>query len=1360
MKYIATRTCTQAVTEGLIEADSRPLAEYREIPAYVLLGDPGSGKTTELDQEVEALGEGAFLISAREFLTFIPENRPEWWGRTLFIDGLDEVRVGQSDARTRFDAIRGCLDALGKPPFRLSCRSADWLGATDRSKLKDVSPNGEVTVLNLDPLSESEVTKIVSSHPEISAPEAFIAEARKRGVGGLLTNPQNLELLVRMVGGGGNWPDGRGETFEGACSQMAAEHNTEHLSVHQPGTVDQVLDAGGRLCVVQLVAGVSGYASKQRQPDEEYIAPDWCGYEDRELLLHALSTKLFSVDDAGVVRPVHRHIAEFVGARHLTKLIEGGLPATRAIRLMTGEDGLVVTELRGLSAWLAALCRPARPALIRLDAIGVGLYGDIREFSLQEKLALLDSLMGRVSNLNSYSTAPAFAALAVPETASAMREMLSEPDRSPERQSFALFLLLTLRSGGPIGELSGFLLGMVRDQTWRPDVRQAALEAFVHCCQDSAERTRELGDLLRSVHEGRLEDSDNELLGSLLSHAYPKDISPAEVWDYLYERGNRRFIGRYQVFWSRLLLARSSDDQIIQLLNGLSGRISELRPALESQILHALPLALLELGLQAQVDPMEPGELYDWLRLGTKLQQTHRTGAPRENIRVWLEQRPDIQKAVLEAGLSRCPDTDRFVVHALDVYECLYESELPSDFGIWCLYKAVDIAGTKPMAAEHLLQQAVVAHRTKKNHRGLSIQVLQDLTTHDENLRSKLQAFLAPPTPTPSDEYTRKNREFRERRQQEEYEWLNLVRTQEQALIENRAVPRLLFELAESYLGGTDVVGGGPGVAGVERLLQGDRDLVSAALQGLRGVIERSDVPDIDEVLQLREESRMSYLSLPYLAGMAELDSIEPERLYRLDDSQITRALTFYFSTPSGGHIPDWYRRTLKDRPEVVADVQVRFAIADFKGGRDYVEGLWQLAHKPDHTEVARKVSLPLLRAFPTRSRLNQMNSLEYLLLAAIQHADKELLAQLIDEKCRLKSMDVAQRARWLAAGLITSPGAYLKSAEDFAANSERRICHLIALFQTRISIDLDLRVAGLLIHLAGASYGPDRSFMAQDEAQWVTADMEGSDLVWDLINRLSASPDQAASEALAELSADDALRQWKRVISRAQDSQHVVRRDASYRHPTVEQVCATLAGSTPANAGDLAALLEYRLDELALQIRTANTDDWLQYWNEDPYGRPKTPKHENHCRDALLSDLRGLLPSGVDAQPEGQYARDLRADIRVSDPLGFHVPVEVKKNMHQDLWKSVDTQLIDGYASDPATSGFGIYLVFWFGRESTTPAPNGSRPGGPDELKDMLIATLSPDQERKISVCVIDVSTDRQTAATLTESKDRLRHG
>lgn len=155
--------------------------------------------------------------------------------------------------------------------------------------------------------------------------------------------------------------------------------------------------------------------------------------------------------------------------------------------------------------------------------------------------------------------------------------------------------------------------------------------------------------------------------------------------------------------------------------------------------------------------------------------------------------------------------------------------------------------------------------------------------------------------------------------------------------------------------------------------------------------------------------------------------------------------------------------------------------------------------------------------------------------------------------------------------------------------------------------------------------------------------------------------------------------------------------------------------------------------------IPASNTNDWRQYWNEDSNGQPEKPKNENSCRDALLSDLKERLPEGVDAQPEGRYAHEGRADIRVAYQ-DFNVPVEVKKNSHADLWSALCDQLVAQYASDPATGGYGIYLVFWFGRELTQPSPDGPRPTTPEELRERLQNTLTTEEARKITVCVIDV--------------------
>ena len=126
-----------------------------------------------------------------------------------------------------------------------------------------------------------------------------------------------------------------------------------------------------------------------------------------------------------------------------------------------------------------------------------------------------------------------------------------------------------------------------------------------------------------------------------------------------------------------------------------------------------------------------------------------------------------------------------------------------------------------------------------------------------------------------------------------------------------------------------------------------------------------------------------------------------------------------------------------------------------------------------------------------------------------------------------------------------------------------------------------------------------------------------------------------------------------------------------------------------------------------------------------------------------MLSDLRRLLPEGIDAQPEARYAADRRADIRVSCK-GFNVPVEIKKSTHRALWSAIGTQLTE-YAKDPGADGHGIYLVFWFGPEGCPRPPDGEKPQTPRQLKEQLQRALAPEKARKIDVVVIDVSDQKR---------------
>ena len=204
---------------------------------------------------------------------------------------------------------------------------------------------------------------------------------------------------------------------------------------------------------------------------------------------------------------------------------------------------------------------------------------------------------------------------------------------------------------------------------------------------------------------------------------------------------------------------------------------------------------------------------------------------------------------------------------------------------------------------------------------------------------------------------------------------------------------------------------------------------------------------------------------------------------------------------------------------------------------------------------------------------------------------------------------------------------------------------------------------------------------------------------------------------------------------------QNITRREASFRHKDVDQVLQVLDNLKPANAADLAALTVDILSDMAKWIRDGNTSDWRQYWNMDSPSQLDTPKHEELCRNELLSHLQlKLEPLGIDAQPEGHYADDKRSDIRVSY-CDFNVPVEIKKSTHRDLWRAIREQLITKYTRDPGADGYGIYLVFWFGAEGCSMPPSGKRPTSAHQLQERLLDTLSPDEKFKISICVIDVS-------------------
>ena len=1368
------RTCRdidEPASRGPSESPSRPVEDWKDEEAYVLLGPPGSGKTTIFEHLAEH--HGGLCLTARDFLTF--DDRAEWHDKTLFIDGLDETRAGTTDGRTPLDSIRAKLDRMRRPRFRLSCREADWFGANDRDHLKKVSPSGAVKVLRLDPLSDQDVLQILRGAPGIEDPEDFVAAAQGKGLHGLLVNPQSLKMLAVAVRDADDWPETRTQAFDMACRTLIAEHNEEHrIASPDPGGITDLIEASGRLCAVQLLTGAAGYALPGAESDRHFLGLDLLPGTEREILLRCLQSKLFESPTGRRTVPVHRQVAEFLAARYLATVVESRLPVGRILALITGYDGVVVSELRGLSAWLAAHCKCGRGEVIARDPLGTVLYGDAKNFSPDEKRLLLDGIQ-RQTEANprlivTVQLDSRLGELVSSDMESQVREILTAPAREDSWQSFIAILLEALQHGEPLPTLADPLKELIRDGTRWPRIRDRAVNLFVQHHRNETQALSELKELTADVYAGKVPASDDDLLGRLLSAIYPEAISESEVIRYLRVPQRPNHSPEYAYFWTGHLPRRSTRSQLAVLLDLLVKRYDDLLAdertrGLPAFIIRWLPSSLLAQFLRLSGDEVDLTRLFHWLEPAAKVRDgTYDPDIGREEsqeIRRWLESRPAAWKTLLAMGLERCaerPDcTEPYWFH-----DCIRKEEhgrllgvaRPRDFGLWCLDQAV--AAKNRITADWLVGEVAECLHHGRFDEGLSHEAVSTRLVGFARLSDAFDRRMVELEARTSHSDIFKPR-AQARSRSERPDWHDQVKPHEDELRGNMARPQLLHELAKVYFGGYLNVRGNSPRDRLNAFLASDESLVDAVLTGFRKTIDRDDLPSDTKVIRLGIANRRHYLALPFMAGLEELATTAPSGEIDIDDRRLRLALAVHYTVPMwptarhpADRPPPWFAWTLSNRPEIAADVLARSALSKLRKGAESPAGIHELAHSPDHARVARLATMPLLRQFPVRSASGQLSSLNHLLLAARRHCDIARLLELIEEKLADHRMSVAQRVHWLVAGLCIAPETYVERLESFAAGKERRIRFLAEAVTKQFGISTDLKywqsapALRLLIRLIGASCRPYSHDADSDEGVLVTPEMNAADRVRDCIEQLASITTEDASLALEALSSDNELLPWRSLLMDAAYRQEAARREAEFAYGNTARVLETLASGAPANAADLAALTLEHLDEIARTIRDGNTSDWKQYWNLDHRGRPQNPRPEDACRDALLSDLRSrLMRLGIELQPEGRYANDKRADIRVSYS-GFNVPVEIKRSCHRDLWSAARTQLIARYTVDPGTEGNGIYLVFWFGDTEgcrPTPPETGSPAVSSLELEDRLTSTLSADERRKIGIRVIDVS-------------------
>jgi hypothetical protein len=1302
----------------------------------VLLGEPGAGKTTAFQMESEATG--GRLVRISEFISTTPSEDPEC--ETLFLDGLDETRQGES-SRGVLHQVRALLEQVGRPKFRVACRAADWFGASDVADFEAASRSGHLDVLQLEPLANEDVHTLLHENHGIADSDSFINNAERRGIGPLLGNPQMLALLAAAIRGN-HWPATRQKTYELACSELAKEPNKRHRDAarHRSVVVDQVLDAAGQLCSVLLLAGGVGVALDTDASGGGFFSLDDLAPPDPPAARRALGSMLFWSDGEERVVPSHRTVAEFLAARWLGHRLERkGLPLARLLRLLVSADGRAVTSLRGLYAWLALECPSARARLIRDDPVTVVLYGDTAPMPVDDKQRILDGLRREATRYPAFllreTRAHALGELAAPELVESLRAPLRSPAADESGQAYASCILDILNGAAVAAELEPELLAVVRDDSWPSRIRWRGLRVWLGSNHDPKPAVA----LLDDICAGRVVDRDDELIGLLLEKLYPAEIGPEDLLVALHTPREPAWVGLYSAFWAGLP-CDAPTEHVPVLLDGLVGRPEVGSEAtLSPHLSHAVG-ELLVRGIEEWGDEVENERLFEWLGIGAGLYgQIEREEQQKKAISDWLGARPAQYKGLLELCFSRCNDHER-PIRCLQLYsDRLHDATPPIDLGAWHLAQA-DRTRNEDLAREHLCK-AVQAVWTSGRDESLSIESLEKWAAEHPQREDWLEPLLRCDLPSDRFDDLRENRERKRRRTEDKRERTDRLRPHLAEVATGTARVDVMHELAGVYENRyANTIADTPAER-FARYCDNSDEALGAAEAGFRRCPERPDLPSVEEIIALEVKQRAHVIRLPCLVGMELKWRDGVDVAHALSDDVLSRMVAFRL-TDGMGLAPEWYVHLAEHRPELVAEVLVPYARAALRAKLEHVDGICPLSRDPRYHAVAKRAAPRLLAAFPGRARVAQLQYLNVLLKAALRVAPDELAA-LLDTKLAMTSIKGPQRVYWLAAATVLDPHRYDDHLWKQVGRSESLVAHVSRFFsrepgQPSLELDLPAATVGRLIeHLA-----PHATFELPLGSYWVSPALERGDQIRALVRHLTELATLEAESEIERLLGLSSLAKLRPGLEAARDELKQRRRENEFRFLSPTAVAQVVANEEPTDAADLAALVVDHLDGIAQELRRENDDGWRAFWNIRRQRDPK-PRDENLCRDALLSRLRPRLrPFGVDCNPEGDYANDKRADLCVSYRGNLDLPIELKRDRSSQLWTTLREQLVDKYVIAMNTSGFGIYLVIWFGGEGMPrPLDGGRKPTSPEDLRHRLEAQLTPAEQQRISVRVVDVS-------------------
>ena len=1299
----------------------------------VILGDPGLGKTVL----TRWLGKrpGMKYIRAGTFVRTDNPGTLVTRCERVVVDGLDEIASAAQGGAV--DDVLKQLSVIGKPPFILSCRAADWLGAADRVKIEDdygVAP----VLLHLLPFTVDDALTFLSEvFPAIDSTEVLAHLARCK-IESLYQNPLTLRMLGEVAQDDGPLPETRAQLFDRACRVMLKEENPRHhQDSHVRRSEKELLLAAGAISAAQLLGGRIGISDDPHmETPEGYLnVVDVAEFPFARAANDALRVRLFQSEVENRFTHVHRVIAEYLGAKWLARCFEVDVSKKGIFALFRQGEG-VPTSLRGLHAWMAHFNETLARRCIEADPYAVLRYGDAETLKLDQARALLAALT-KLSEDDPYFRSEDWGRHPV---SGLLRTELKDDIRAiiePPRNHIQLTnLLLEAMAGTALTEPLGETLDSIMFDGQRyVEERSAAAEAL-----NAADVRSDWEAIIRRLLGMNDPDSARlafETLRRLGLFGVPSRTAIDTLLAYFGLPSNLKSReSRYlpDELFSGLDAAHLASwlDRLVETASPMMEKADFEAKWYITRLVRRLVTTVLE------ADPaIRPDRIWNWIKW-LDGHRGHDDDANKRLVTVFREN-GDLRAALLEyVLLTPCADNTWMAGHRL--METGFEL-YPTPEDLAGVLKSLR-ARTGEGSIDWGTWRGLLLHGRTADGLPVAVRTAAvEVADGDTGLLSIIEEISE--SPAAEWEAKRAEREAKKKAQREAVCRVHRHRLAERTEDVTAGDVHLLELPACIYLDRSVALDAHfhfEAEATPEERLRAflGGELADRVMSGFIAVLARDDLPPASRIVEVHCENEYCVAEAPMICGVMEM----LRRGIALDGIERDTLAAAYMAWQRGPESDSSKPSSIASAMETVlfrsdSDCEDFFQTSiepQLDRNRNYPNDLTRLAYEACLSDLAGRLFMEWLRRYPG---LN-LNVQTELLACALRNAPRKAVRELVVDLSECDHPDQATRLLWLSADYVVD----LENRRPVLVAAATEHPEFIWILRDRIVSDGGQRFDRFSLgHLEFVveSFGELWPNVPRPTGPTVgdCNPSDASEFIRDITYAIASRPESVATVTLQGLIADHAPT-YADMIKHALALQLRGRRDRDYSAPTICELRSAVTDGLPESIDQMRAFFADRIEELQKRIHGSNTDMWEAYWDGD------RPRGEIFCRNRMIEHISGQLHPSIRFEPERHMPKKRRVDIAaIRNAIGL--PVEIKGQWHRDVWNAACDQLDANYARDWQADGRGAYVVLWFGdvvRKQLPRHPDGlERSETPEALRRMLVERLPDERRFWIDVFVLDVT-------------------